>query len=461
MVLNPFGVPGVKSLTTKSANGTRKNGEKIQRRGGVKKIAFVAPLLYCYPLSIKTEMETTMTPVEKLLRMCAFRPVDIDQFLDPKQTSWSRFDPETGYVPGSLVLKDGVDDSRSIYTYGPQGNRLCVNGAGQPCRINTYGDSFGQGQQVSDGETWQEQLAAHLGEPVRNFGAGGHGVYQFLLRARRVEVSASGAEHVIFNIYDDDHVRSLDACRWIRTFPYAPEPPANKAIMLHGLPWAHVRLDRRAGRFTEQPSPAPTPDHLRRLCDPDTFHQTFKDDEIARLFSLQWTGADPAFDVREFEELAEYLGLTVNLRSPETRRNDARLLRIAYGLRATEYILDQARAFLASKGKRLMVLLCYGEGRIMDGIAGKPRFDQSLLDYLQRHQIPFADSLASHVRDYQDFRITPQEYIDRFFINAKGAAVFGHYNPLANHFYAFWVKDRIIEWLDPKPRAYRSDGHGT
>jgi hypothetical protein len=49
--------------------------------------------------------------------------------------------------------------------------------ADKKCRINTYGDSFTQCHQVSDGETWQEYLAAHLGEPVRNFGMGGYGAY--------------------------------------------------------------------------------------------------------------------------------------------------------------------------------------------------------------------------------------------------------------------------------------------
>ncbi len=37
-------------------------------------------------------------------------------------------------------------------------------------RINTYGDSFTECEQVGDGQTWQEYLAGHLGEPVRNFG---------------------------------------------------------------------------------------------------------------------------------------------------------------------------------------------------------------------------------------------------------------------------------------------------
>jgi hypothetical protein len=41
--------------------------------------------------------------------------------------------------------------------------------------------------QVSDNETWQEYLAGHLGEPIRNFGMGGFGVYQAYRRMIREE----------------------------------------------------------------------------------------------------------------------------------------------------------------------------------------------------------------------------------------------------------------------------------
>lgn len=54
--------------------------------------------------------------------------------------------------------------------------------ADRPCRINSYGDSFTSCEQVSDGETWQEVLARHLCEPVRNYGIGGYSVYQSYLR---------------------------------------------------------------------------------------------------------------------------------------------------------------------------------------------------------------------------------------------------------------------------------------
>ncbi|MSU64618.1 MAG: SGNH/GDSL hydrolase family protein [Opitutus sp.] len=71
--------------------------------------------------------------------------------------------------------------------------------------MNTYGNSFTQCHQVSDGETRQEYLAAHLGEPIRNFGVGGYGVFQAFARLRRMEQTAVQSPYLIFNVYDDDH----------------------------------------------------------------------------------------------------------------------------------------------------------------------------------------------------------------------------------------------------------------
>jgi hypothetical protein len=43
----------------------------------------------------------------------------------------------------------------------------------------------------------------------------------------------------------------------------------------------------------------------------------------------------------------------------------------------------------------------------------------------------------------------PKAYVDRYYI--------GHYNPQGNHFFAFAIKDRVRDWLEPKPPAYRSE----
>ncbi len=97
----------------------------------------------------------------------------VDRFLDPNAHNYAEFDSELGYIRKNSVLKDGIDESYTISRYGACGDRLMSNFADRPCRINTYGNSFTQCDQVNDGETWQEYHAAHFGEPIRNFGVGG------------------------------------------------------------------------------------------------------------------------------------------------------------------------------------------------------------------------------------------------------------------------------------------------
>ena len=57
---------------------------------------------------------------------------------------------------------------------------------------------------MSDGETWEEYLAAHLAGTHPNYGVGGYSVYQAYRRMLRVE-KQDGAGYIILNIYDDDH----------------------------------------------------------------------------------------------------------------------------------------------------------------------------------------------------------------------------------------------------------------
>jgi hypothetical protein len=38
--------------------------------------------------------------------------------------------------------------------------------------------------------------------------------------------------------------------------------------------------------------------------------------------------------------------------------------------------------------------------------------------------------------------------------------VAGHFNPLGNHFYAYTIKDKVVDLLDPKPKTYERRGDG-
>jgi hypothetical protein len=390
--------------------------------------------------------------IRQILRTTTFHTLDVEAVLDPNKISWCSFDPEIGYIPRNVVLKDGMDFCRTTYTYEPSGQRKMVNYTNQPCRINTYGDSFTQSQQVSDDETWQERLAAHIGEPIRNFGVGGHSVYTAYKRAMRTEPGDCSAEYILLNIYDDDHVRNLDALRWVRTQWNEKDRPKDRAWPLHGLPWSHLRYDLSKGCFVELPGACQSDDDLRKLCVPEHFYRTFCDDQIVRLFALEKGGEAP-FD--DLEAVAEALSIQVNLRNPKHREAEAKKLRVGYGFKSTEYILNKFVPWATEKNKKLIVLLTYSEGEIINFLNGGERFDRAFIDYLERKNIPWFDTLQQHKEDYADFGISPEEYIDRYFIKPAAAAVFGHYNPLGNAFFAFALKDDLVNWLNPKPPAYR------
>lgn len=122
------------------------------------------------------------------------------------------YDSELGWILRDAIRYDGLDGSNTVYHYEDSGARKRTQFPDIPARIHTYGDSFTHGDQVNDGETWQEYLAAHLGEPIENFGVGGYSVYQAYLRMKRVE-SLHPAQYIVLNIYDDDHFRNLVAWR--------------------------------------------------------------------------------------------------------------------------------------------------------------------------------------------------------------------------------------------------------
>jgi hypothetical protein len=387
-----------------------------------------------------------------VLERVAYRSIDVEAVLDPYHPTWIAFDPELGYVPADVVMRDGIDFSWSTYSHEPEGHRRMVNYRERPCRINTYGDSFTQCQQVSDDETWQERLAAHFGEPIRNFGSGGYGVWQAYLRAMRMEPTAVGAEYILLNIFDDDHIRNLDAARWIRTAWCEKERPADRAYPLHGLPWSHLRYDPSAKKWLELPGKCANDDELRALTDKERFHETFKDDPILRLFIVQQGGEA---DLSDLQAVADALDIRVDLMNPATRRADAETFHRAYGAKSTEYLLEKLRAWAKSNNRKLLILLSYCLGSVGGYLAGNRRFDHDFVAYLDREGYDYIDPLPAHAEDYKAFNLPIEEYIYRYYVRAAGAAVFGHYTPTGNHFYAFCIKNGLVDFLDPKPPAYR------
>ena len=408
----------------------------MKRRDFIKLVAAVAPIVG--NPGVKGALGT-LTFEQYLKESTVSREV-IDRFL--RGPSWAQFDSELGYILGNYLPSDGVDASATISTVQPNGARTSFMYAGRKCRINTYGDSFTQCHQVSDGETWQEYLAAHLGEPIRNFGMGGYGVYQAYRRMLREERIGHGADYVILYIWGDDHIRSLLRCRHALTY----KDWNHQGWFFHGNFWPHLEMDLETGRFVEKENLLATPTALYRMTDPQFMVDHLKDDLALQLCAYK------AGYIRELNQ--EWLSkLAARLNYPLDRSRESALdhqvgeLVDRYSLRATQFILEKAREFSRQNGKKLLVFLFDPYRAMTEMLKSGTRYDQAIVDYLVKEKFDYFDMNEVHLRDFKKYSLPFDEYRKLYFI--------GHYNPRGNHFFAYSIKDTVVKWLDPKPITYQ------
>jgi hypothetical protein len=378
---------------------------------------------------------------EAYLRESAVSKDVIDRFL--KGPAWAQYDPELGYILGNYMPQDGVDGSATISTVQADGSRTSFQYAGKACRINTYGDSFTQCHQVSDGETWQEYLAGHLGEPIRNFGMGGYGVYQAYRRMIREERTDHGAQYIIFYIWGDDHIRSLLRCRHAIIFRWWNH---QEGRAFHNNFWPNIEMDLRTGLFVEKENLLPSREALYGMADPQRMVDLLRDDLALRLFAFK-LGLIRDLDRESTSALAAHLEFPLDWSRPSDLPAQAGELLDRYSLRGTLYVLDRAREFALRNDKKLLVVL-FDPYRVLKELReGKKRFDQPVVDYLVREKLDHFDMNEVQLRDFRKQKLPYEEYMKGYFI--------GHYNPRGNHFFAYSIKDQIVEWLDPKPIPYR------
>lgn len=382
-----------------------------------------------------------------------------------------RFDGELGVVDGDYVgvegdLPGGIDGSFNVGTFQADSARKSFMYSDQKPRINTYGDSFTHGDQVNDGETWQEYLAAHLREPISNFGVGGYGVYQAYRRMLREENTDHGAKYLILTICCDDSTRTLFRSWYPITRQLEP--------LVFGGAKPNVEMDLSTGQFVEKESLLPTEASLFNLTNPDWMAEHLRNDLALQLQLFAgdywWTGEQRirAVDHKKIARLAALLHFDMDWRpeaendlvpsryatvgGPPVTRMQRQCFQLLnkYSQAATIYILGKARAFADQKGKKLLVVLVFNtDGTILSKTGA--RDNQDVVDYLQNEHFDYFDMDEALVDDYRraNTTLTYSEYVKRYFVNGHG-----HFNPLGNHFFAYSMKDKVIQWLDPKPKTY-------
>lgn len=367
---------------------------------------------------------------------------EIDVFLN-ETGAWAKYDSELGYILGNSIPVEGIDTSATISTITADGARTMLMYKNKPCRINTYGDSFTQCQQVSDGETWQEYLAAHFGEPIRNYGVGGYGVYQAYTRLLREEKTKNAAENLVFYIWGDDPIRSLLRCRYmaIKDWTSRSEP----GMRFHGNFWPNVEMDLKTGKFIEFENRLNTPASLTKMTDAKWMYENLKDDLALQLLLFKM-GKIADLDIKKLQTLAKLLDLKIDLNDKENLSKNASYLLDKYSFAATKYILDKLNTYVKENNKKLLVVLFDPYRTTNALLAGEERYDQDIINYLKANKTNYFDMNLEHVKDYKKFNISITDYYKIYFL--------GHYNPTGNHFFAFSIKNKMLELLSPKPITY-------
>jgi hypothetical protein len=304
-----------------------------------------------------------------------------------------QYDSELGWVQHEAVGSTGVDGSKVFYNYESDSARKVINFPGQPSRIRTYGNSFTHCSQANNNETWEEYLAAHIQEPVRNYGVGGYSVYQAYRRMLKVEKQLPGG-YIILNIWDDDHYRNLDAWRSIR-FGYGSRC---------GFTLPHLKVDVAKGTCEQIENSSKTADDLYKLRDEDYLWRTFKDDPILKMVMAAREGGKNISD-----ELINPVAVTFGI--PDEKIADTetakkiKKIHTEAALFATQHIVTWVEKFAGETGKKLMIMLSFGSGNIARHLSGEPRFDQSFVDWLKDKPYPVIDMRDAFATDYRKYKI--------------------------------------------------------
>lgn len=346
-----------------------------------------------------------------------------------------KYDAELGWVHSKAIGSAGVDGSKVFYRYQADGTRKAVHFSDLPSRIHCYGDSFTHCSQTSDGETWEEYLAAHIQEPVSNYGVGGYGVYQAYRRMLKIE-KENPAKYIILNIWDDDHFRSLDAWRLIRF-----GRPGSRC----GFTLPHLRVDVQKGICEEKENLIQKADDLYKLLDEEFVYETFKDDPILQMVLASQAGGKIS------KELLKPLAVSFGIPGEKTANTDAarqiKKIHTEAALFATKNIISWTEEFAKKNDKKLMIILSFSYGNVRANLQGKPRFDQDLVDWLKDKPYPVIDMRDAFREEYRNCNGDIDTFLKPYYN--------GHHSPRGNFFTAWAMKDKVVEWLDPTPLPYR------
>lgn len=211
-------------------------------------------------------------------------------------------------------------------------------------------------------------------------------------------------------------------------------------------PW--VEANPAKGVFIEHANPCPTAQDIYHLCDLDWVMKHFQDDFVLKIALACRNAAQgtPEKSYAAIGALVKDYNIDARLDGAESLLKIANAIFTKAGLYATIRIIELTEDFAAKNGKKILYVLSYAPDTMVPRFQTGERFDQELIDFLQRKRLPYVDTMEAHVADYARFKISPDGYFQPFFS--------GHYTPMGNLFQANAILPQLLKMLNPKPRTY-------
>jgi hypothetical protein len=187
------------------------------------------------------------------------------------------------------------------------------------------------------------------------------------------------------------------------------------------------------------------PEDVLKLCDEKFVWETFKDDPVLKV---KLSAAHENLAPQLVDAVEAAFGFP---KAPDGEKNAARRIAARYteaALFSSQHIVDWFEQYAAKTGKKLFLVLSFGRITLKDELEGKPRFDQSFLDWLKKKPFPVLDMRDAFQAEYKNYQGDLKKFLDRYF--------HGHHTPAGNFFTALALKDQLLKWLDPLPIPYQS-----
>jgi len=155
---------------------------------------------------------------EAMFRALGFQPRRLQPNLNFWVTGWAAMDPELGWVSREGAFRS-VEPGNALMSFGPDGRRLDPVGPKAPGtpKILVVGCSYTEGEGVPDDQPYPYLVNRALPDfEVLNFGTGGYGTYQSLLRIRSYFRAPHPPTPLVIYGFNGHHlIRNVAPADWV------------------------------------------------------------------------------------------------------------------------------------------------------------------------------------------------------------------------------------------------------